>query len=389
MQLREVVDVVTADEPPLSHSTEEIIRAGRKAERRRRAGFASAGAAGLVAVVVAGVSALPLVTGGQAGDVAAGTGESIAAPAAGSGAAEWPDAPPFTFTFKAFDAGKLRVQDPIVASTAYQIAPVYVDGMVTNDRAVNGDEAEQHPEKRKTGEVPSDKHVAAHLTLYRPGAFDPSGTEGGTSSTVAGRDAVQWTFTNPPARQLAWEYADDAWAVVTAYTQEVTPTFQELSTLVTAMKPSTPETATLPFTVGHVPAGYAPVELGTRATSGLNGVAGARDGDYGGAVYTKPALATTGLAAPWGADGENIPGSFTIFVTPSRNSNQQAEAGRTRCHQNESTFCNVWSADGKVQVQVNSEHLSVAETTRIAESVTLANVQDHDTWIPAAEALLP
>ncbi|MBQ1052566.1 hypothetical protein KBX50_29460 [Micromonospora sp. C51] len=389
MQLREVVDVVTADEPPLSHSTEEIIRAGRKAERRRRAGFASAGAAGLVAVVVAGVSALPLVTSGQASEVAPGTGESIAAPAAPNVLAEWPDAPPFSFTFTAFDAGKLRVQDPIVASTAYQIARVYVDGMVTNDRAVTDLEVERYSEKRKTAEGASEKRVSAYLTLYRPGAFDPSGTEGGTSSTVAGRDTVQWTFTSPAGRQLAWEYADDAWAVVTAYTHEATPTFEELSALATAMKPSPPETATLPFTVGHVPSGYTPVELGTRATSGVNGVAEARDGNYGGAVYTKPALATTGLAAPWGSDGANIPGSFTIFVTPSTNSNQQAEAGRTRCLQNDSTFCNVWSADGKVQVQVSSEHLSVAETTRIAESVTLADVQDQDTWIPAAEALVP
>ncbi|MFI7548141.1 hypothetical protein ACIBQ2_00175 [Micromonospora sediminimaris] len=386
MQLREVVDVVTADEPPLSHSTEEIIRAGRKAERRRRAGFASAGAAGLVAVVVAGVSALPLVTTGQTSEVAAGTGESNAAPHA---LAEWPDAAPFSFTFTAFDAGKLRVQDPIVASTAYQIARVYVDGMVTNDRAVTDQEDKQHSEQRKTAAGPSDKHVSAYLTLYRPGAFDPSGTEGGTSSTVAGRDAVQWTFTSPAGRQLAWEYADDAWAVVTAYTHEAAPTFAELSALATAMKPSTPEAATLPFTVGHVPSGYAPVELGTRATSGVNGVASARDGNYGGAVYTKPALATTGLAAPWGSDGGNIPGSFTVFVTPSTNSNQQAEAGRTRCQQNDSTFCNVWSPDGKVQVQVSSEHLSMAETTRIAESVTLADVQDQDTWIPAAEALVP
>ncbi|TBL23888.1 hypothetical protein EYA84_31885, partial [Verrucosispora sp. SN26_14.1] len=57
-QLHEIVAAVTVDEPPMSRSVDQIVTAGRKAERRRRAGFASAGAAGLVAAVVAGTFAL-------------------------------------------------------------------------------------------------------------------------------------------------------------------------------------------------------------------------------------------------------------------------------------------------------------------------------------------
>ena len=59
MQLHDLVDAVTGDEPPLARTVDDIILAGRRAERRRRAGFASAGAAGLVAVAVAGAFLLP------------------------------------------------------------------------------------------------------------------------------------------------------------------------------------------------------------------------------------------------------------------------------------------------------------------------------------------
>ncbi|WP_238432780.1 hypothetical protein [Micromonospora tarensis] len=59
MQLHDLVDAVTGEEPPMARTADDIIASGRRAERRRRAGFASAGAAGLVLVAVAGAFALP------------------------------------------------------------------------------------------------------------------------------------------------------------------------------------------------------------------------------------------------------------------------------------------------------------------------------------------
>src|SRR4051812_4843202 len=123
MQLHELVDAVTADEPPMAHTADDIVAAGRRAERRRRAGFASAGAAGLVAVAVAGAFALPSFGAKQ---TTAGTPAPVGA-APRTTSAQWTAAPPFTFTFQAFEAGKFHVQNPIVASTAYQIASVYAD----------------------------------------------------------------------------------------------------------------------------------------------------------------------------------------------------------------------------------------------------------------------
>src|SRR3954468_15574034 len=130
MRLHEIVDVVTADEPPLAHTADDIVAAGRRAERRRRARFASAGAAGLVALAVAGAFALPSPGGKRTRSTNAG----VAGTASKAAEARWGTAKPFTFTFQGYDAGRFHVQDPIVASTAYQIASIYEDGRTMNDK---------------------------------------------------------------------------------------------------------------------------------------------------------------------------------------------------------------------------------------------------------------
>ena len=401
MQLHEIVDAVTADEPPLAHTADDIVAAGRRAVRRRRAGFASAGAAGLVAVAVGGVFALP-----SAGGPPTVTTEPGAAGTASQAAeAQWGTAEPFTFTFQGYDAGKFHVQNPIVASTAYQIASVYMDGRTTNDKPVSPDEAAAN-EKAAQDKIKGkpvgggDPTIYAYLTVYRPGAFNPSGIKGGKSLTVAGHKAVQANLPAgldpkheilPGNKELAWEYTNNAWAVVTSISDANDPSFEDLAALVPGLKPSTPQPAKLPFTVGYLPSGYQPVQIGTHAMPGLSGISTAREGDYGGATFARPAPATTGLTAPFESSDGMIEGSFDIFVTPSGNSNQQARAGKTKCYGN--GFCNVWSADGKVQVQVSDEgtgaNLSEAELTKIAQSIKVADVTDEATWTPAAKALQP
>jgi hypothetical protein len=400
VQLHEIVDAVTADEPPLSRTAEDIITAGRRAERRRRAGFASAGAAGLVAIAVGGVFALPSTGGGQ---------HSPATPGAAStkpkAEAQWGDAEPFTFTFQGYDAGKFHVQNPIVTSTAYQLASVYVDGHITSDKPSNSSGEETQADRdKKAGKVPrntGDPSIYAYLAVYRPGAFDPSGIKNGKPGTVAGHKTVQANLpigldpkndVIPGNKLLAWEYTDNAWAVVTSISgDEADPSFDDLTDLIAGLKPSTPRPATLPFTVGYVPDGYQPLQTGTHALSGLSGIADARAGDYGGATFAKPAPATTGLTEPFESPDGMVKNSFSIYVTPSQNSNQRAQAGKTKCYAN--GFCNVWSADGKVQVQVADEatgaNLPEAELRKIAESIKVANVANDSTWIPAEKALKP
>ncbi|MET8365171.1 hypothetical protein ABZU53_16570 [Micromonospora sp. NPDC005194] len=411
MQLHEFVDAVTGEEPPMARTADDIIVAGRRAERRRRAGFASAGVAGLVVVAVAGAFVLPTLGAEQNSPAPVGAATSKVAEAT------WSDAVPFTFTFQGYDAGTLHVQDPIVASTAYQIASVYSDGHTSNDKPLIEEEAAalggatEQDKKKAAGGKPS---LWAYLTVYRPGVFDPAKIKGGTDVTVAGRRAVRALLPVglDPQNQVdagnklfAWEYADNAWAAVTSISSdEATPSFEDLGGLVEGLKPSKPTPALVPFTVGYVPGGYVPLQIGTHALPGLSGIAAARAGDYGGATYTRPAAPTTGLTAPYDMVEGAIKDGFHIFVTPSTSSNQSPEPGATKCYNvsdqrrqgtgpEDGGFCNIWSADGKVVVQVSTSGLGNglprAELEKIAKGVTVADVGNESTWTPAADALQP
>ncbi|MDG4803263.1 hypothetical protein [Micromonospora sp. WMMD980] len=413
MQLRELVDAVTGDEPPLTRTADDIVAAGRRAERRRRAGFASAGAAGLVAVAVTGAFVLPALGGGRNTPAApAPAGAAASRPAV----ATWATGGPFTFTFQGYDAGTLHVQDPIVTSVGYQIASVYSDRHTSNDKPLTAEEAEAQGgtlerTKASAGGKPS---LWAYLTVYRPGVFDPAGIKDGRRVTVAGHKAVQARLPvgldprNPVDegnKLFAWEYADNAWAAVTSFSSDAaTPTFADLGGLVDGLKPSRPTPAKVPFTVGYVPAGYVPLQTGTHAMPGLSGIATARAGDYGGATYTRPAVPSTGLTAPYDAVEGTIADGFHIFVTPSTSSNQAPEPGTTRCYDGSDRrvpdggpavggFCNVWNADGTVALQVSAsglgDKLPRAELEKVARGITVADVEDESTWTPAATALRP
>jgi hypothetical protein len=394
MQLRDFVNTVTADEPPLAHSADEIITAGRRAERRRRAGLASAGAAGLVVVAVAGAFAVPSLTGRDT------TGPDRSGPAPAAAAEEQPA---FDFTFKGYDVGKFHVKNPIVVSSAYQMSSIYMDGRYTNDESVSGDMSEDELAHNR-----SRPRLNAFLTVYRAGAFDPQGIEKGTELTVAGHRAVQATLpaeldpakaAAPGNKLLAWEYAENAWATVTSQSNiAAEPSFADLGTLVPGLKPGAARPAPLPFTVGHVPDGFRPVQVGSHASIGLGGINLARDGVWGAVEYRLQAPPATGLTKPW-EQGEAAPRDrFTITVLPSEKANGPAEAGQTRCFKWH--VCNVWSADGKVLIEVNAGRpgrnaepaaggLTDAELTQIAKSVTLADLGNDSTWTPAARALRP
>jgi hypothetical protein len=400
VRLHEFVDAVTADEPPMARTADDIVTAGRRAERRRRAGFASAGAAGLVVVAVAGAFVLPTI-GGQPQNGTTGVPAPVGAATGQAAEVKWADAAPFTFTFQGYDAGTLHVQDPIAASTAYQIATIYSDGHTSNDKPVTAEEAEAQgsileQKKRAKNAKPS---LWAYLTVYNRGAFDPAGVRNGKEVTVAGRKALQATLPvgldpdNPVDegnKLFAWEYADNAWAAVTSFSSDpATPSFADFGGLVEGLKPSRPRAAKLPFTMGYVPSGYVPLQIGEHAMPGLSGIATAREGNYGGATFVKPAAPTTGLTAPYDAVEENIKDGFHIFVNPSTSSNQQPEPGEAKCY--DSGFCNVWSADGKVSLQVSAQTLGnklpTAELEKIAAGITVADVKDESTWTAAAEAL--
>lgn len=392
MRLHEVVELATSDAPPDGNTVDQIVGRGRSAQRRRRAGFAGAGAA-LAVVAVSAAATLPSIFGGTGESTVPSAAAPQVVTSATGAAADWQfPADPFTFTFRAFDAGRWHVAAPIVASPAYQIAPVYRDGFTTNDKSVDPDtedidlsEALERKKNRKI--VPT---LYAYLVLYRPGSFDPAKLAGAKQLTVDGKKAYQVGGAGGGGmthRVLAWEYAADAWAVVEVRSnQQESPSDADLREIVAGLKPARPAAAKLPFALDYVPSGYQPVEIGSHAISGLNGIAVARDGDYGGAIFANPAPATTGLVEPYGGvDGASVPNSFQIFVVPAANSNQTTGDTTIQCGNG---FCTHRSPDGRTSIQVASGgRLSDAEMTKILEGLRLADVKDESTWVDAATAL--
>ncbi|MET7749627.1 hypothetical protein [Micromonospora sp. NPDC005367] len=388
MHVHELVETATSDAPPPRYTVDDIVAAGRTVQRRRRTAWTMASAALAVTGVVAAVSiGLP----GTAARPPAGelppADTSLAATASPlTPAATWdfPD-DPFTYVFQRFDAGKLHVQDPIVVSRAYQIAALHIDGLVTNDHAVDAATI-----MRPHG---GDRSLYAYLTVYRPGAFDPHRFTG-DRLTIDGHQAIEQegpSYGENLRRALAWEYTDNAWAVAEAFADPSDVGFADLRGLVGGLRPSVPAPARVPFSVGYVPAGYHAAEIGQHAFASLNGIASAGDGNYGGAIFAAPALPITGLTEPYGGpEGDDPPGSFQILVLPNVRSNQSLKDGEQpppepRCGNG---FCTSWTSDGRTTIQVASGgRLTEAEMVRILKGIKLADVTDDRTWPPAATAL--
>jgi hypothetical protein len=360
--MRELVDLATSQPPPARYTPDDIVAAGQRAERHRRGWTVAGSAAATVLAVIAAVTVPSLVASNPSAPSNTPAPPQVADPAPAAFPA---DAPPFTFTFGAYRVGKLQVAKPIVVSTAYQIASIYADGLVTNDKPTD-DQSSASKEQPPT--------LWAYLTVYQPGAYD--------SSAPAAPNRGNWAN----AQTIKWQYAPNAWAVITSKSTEANyPSKDELNQLAAGLRPAEPAVAKVPFTMSYKPAGYTLDEVGVHAMPGLNGIANARGGDYGSALFSKPALPLTGLTEPYGGiDGNDPPGSFAVYVVPAGNSNQHASPG-VSCMNG---FCNKWVAGGSVNVQVASGgRLTNAEMTRILNGITVGNVNDDSTWKPVTAAI--
>src|SRR5262245_24665806 len=158
MLMKDVVDRAVAEPPPLRYTPDDVVEAGRRLQRRRR-GWAVSGAAAAVALGVIAVVTVPSLLGRAVAPTGGGEQPAAVFPAV---------AQPFTFTLDGYRVGKLQVMKPIDVSTAYQLASVYADGLVTNDKAANGSQPSTEP-------VPT---LWAYLTVYTAGAYDPAGLAG-------------------------------------------------------------------------------------------------------------------------------------------------------------------------------------------------------------------
>jgi hypothetical protein len=235
-QLSDLLDNARAETPPARYDLDDVVAAGRRRQRRRATGWATA-----TSVAVAAAIGLPQVVTPSAAPAPRPAATS-AAPAARPAAVE--------YTFAGFTTGEFEVVDP----TVWQLS---------------GETAEIH---RSSGTE------AGSLTVFRPGVDPISGYKIAPKVTdaepVNGRRAFHIepaTAPGGPAEyRFAWEYADDALAVVAP--TEAAMTRAELRQVAEAFTTAPPHPVTLAFRVAALPDGYKLVTAAGDPRSGQRSV---------------------------------------------------------------------------------------------------------------------
>ncbi len=199
--MRRLFRSASGDLPPAPFTVDDITARGRR-RRRRRTVLSGVAVAGVVAVVA---TAIPYAQGQR--EAPPKPVDVVAPPATVA---------PFTTTVRGFTVD----QDFTVEASA-EITPGYESARVVRPHATD------------IGAPGGIKQQSGVLTVYRPGVFDPSRYATGTPVTVGGRTARTQVFDQdiqiPDPRNLdktvphtmrlpsvAWLYAADAWATVTA-----------------------------------------------------------------------------------------------------------------------------------------------------------------------------
>jgi hypothetical protein len=377
--ISELLREAKAGAPPLRHTADDIVAAGRRRRERRRMAWAGGGAAAVVAVLAAAVVVPQVVAGGRGDRVAPG---ASAAPAPDSGAAAAPVSYPealFAYGFKGYTVGKFEVSAPVLVTPGYQEAYVRKDGELLN----------LYGEGKKV--VASTAGYSGMLTVYRPGVFKPTRFAKGEPVRVHGRPGFFATdvpySTDPnephPRPALAWQYADDAWAVVS----NLTPTVYSRADLISVaegLAGSAAYPATLAFKAGWTPAGYV-------VTS-----AGATDDSPNGAPYmvSSVRLVTArpsyrDLTEPVDASHAGKP-TIRIALYPKEftDGSHQKPGSAAYCAAGNHDLCFRMTPDGKYLAEVvGSGSQTQEELKRILDNLVFAPVQDRSAWFPVTGAV--
>ncbi|WP_432837423.1 hypothetical protein [Dactylosporangium sp. CA-092794] len=359
IDMHELLDVATSDQPPPRDTVDHVVAAGRRRTRR-----ALAQRTGVLGGVVAVAVAAALVWQSAVPRAGAGDRAPIAADRPGGG-------PAFVTTFAGYAVGDFRVGAPAQVTPGYQTATVFHDNMVVGE----GD-----PITRQVGS----------LSVYRPGAFRPEVFQHGTALTVNGRPAFQaeisytvnqldrrtGTGTPTPVPHvdvaIAWQYADDAWAVIRGGTA---PGFDvpaaTLLRLAERFAPGTSAAVKVPYTAGYLPAGWALASAGPHLPI---------DNEDGSTIswvaFTRSGVSFTGLTEP--VDLLGVP-SLSIVVGRRGTENPVS----TPCPPGEH-FCQYPITGTDYYVEVVSGALPADELANIAEHLVFDDLTRPDTWHDAA-----
>jgi len=301
--------------PPLRYTADDVLAAGRKRQRRRRALWTGVGSAAVV-LAVAGVVTVPQVIAERPPRPAA-TGPAT------SDAVVYP-AEAFTGNIPAYEVGRLSISGTVLVTPTYQSASVTVGSDVTGS-----------------------------VVVYRAGAFDASQVRSGTEVSIGGH--IGYHTPGRTESTLAWEYAGDAWAVVSVRGAAM-PSRQELEAVAAGLRSVPPQPMRVPFKLRYVPPGYALAATGVPAMrAGQAFVRLHRKGSTFAVTMYPVALSS----------------AKTISTTPSC-----VPAGS--CYR--ATEDRKWVAE-------LTGNLPPAESAKVLERLVLADPVYRDTWYDAAEAV--
>jgi hypothetical protein len=240
MRTEEDLRAAFAAREDLTPDASTVLSAVRRRGPRRRAGDVAVVLAATAAVAAAVIVAVPLTAAWRTPAGPAPDGTSPALGASASGAQETAMAtapsgarPPFAFTLSPVTVGGFSIE-PIAVGTDVQIATV----------------------RAKTGSAePATLYV--HDAGSRSHAPD-KGTDEAAKVQVNGR--AGWVFSTARASTLKWEYAPDAWALITSEPGPVLPR-QTLVTLAEGIRFTAAYQVRVPYRLGYLPSGLKPFNV--------------------------------------------------------------------------------------------------------------------------------
>jgi len=379
-ELSDMLEAGKENPPPLRYSVEDAVTAGRK-RQRKRAVWTGAGSAAVVVAVAAAIAVPQIVTDKR--PAAPGP-----AAAAATSKAPKPFAYPadnFTGTIAGFKSGDLTISDTVHVTPGYQVAVVVAPGRGTDTIDAQG---KTHHSVNDVGTV----------VVYRKGVYNPKQIKKAKQVTVAGRAA--YFQKSLPGQQpdrlkgklpphtfdtqaiLAWQYGDDAWAVVTTDAR-ADVSQSELAAIASKVTSGSPQAVKVDFKLSYVPGGYelaAAGATGNELLSPLTGQSYVRllKGDFPYRGLTAP------LQDPYVVKDQQLPvlqlsvyprwyGKYKVGTTPSCVSQ---------------SLCYRTTDDGKYELELSGGgFLPDAELIKMLKSVTFADPADKGSWFKATDAV--
>lgn len=354
-QLSDLLDEARADAPPARYDVDDVVAAGRKRQRRRTAGWTIAAAA---AVAVA-IGVPQIVT----------RADPAPRPVAPVATTPAPTTPAVGFSFAGYRAGRFHVDDPRWWGLAGESAPI-----------------------RKAGVT----DPVGTLFVYRPGV-DPfvrphAPTTTGTTP-VRGRKAyfVQPYAPSPPAeRWLAWEYADDAIAVVEPQAARGM-TDAELRQVAEGFTPGTPVPVPvrLPFRAGYVSGDYTLVDIVADPDGALRSMATFVPADQAASRMRQP---NRGLApGEKGAAGKIISIRVDALPEPTGTSTKTTCSEGLRPAGSKEPMggdCERPLPGGKYRLEViGSPAVTQREIRKMADALEVTDPAKPAAWLPVTTAI--